>query len=312
MKNVKANLQARSQQRLGSFFKHTSEEVQLLHAPSDLGVILNGGRNGSKFGPLSLENCLKSFIPLNPAKSLASHQLLNPKQEYKDTDLENLVKAHCHEQTTELNALKELMNTPCSLRLHLGGGHDHAYPLLKAIEKSKKDKILYLNLDAHLDTRTDTWNNSGTPFRQFAEETQVPFELVQVGTNPFSNAQETFSSFKNPLSQMRIFPIHLFENLSEVDSLLHYLQLKKDYFIVVGVDCDILSGSQLPAVSAANALGLPYKQIRKILDFYRNQIEQEEKIIGFYEYNPVYDDMSASSAKKIAYLIYESIYGSQI
>jgi formiminoglutamase len=50
--------------------------------------------------------------------------------------------------------------------IHLGGGHDHVYPLLKAIE-TKYKKIIILNIDPHCDTRESEHNHSGTPFRQF-------------------------------------------------------------------------------------------------------------------------------------------------
>ena len=74
---------------------------------------------------------------------------------------------------------------------HLGGGHDHIYPLLMSLEKTQNYKHLkVLNLDAHLDTRTDEFAHSGTPFRQFAEATKVIVEVQTISPFETSNAKQ--------------------------------------------------------------------------------------------------------------------------
>src|SRR5690606_24005866 len=79
-----------------------------------------------------------------------------------------------------------LKKYPQSFICHLGGGHDHIFPLLSALGESYSELIV-INIDAHADTRTDSSFHSGTPFRQFANSYPGKFHLFQMGLHPFAN-----------------------------------------------------------------------------------------------------------------------------
>ena len=94
---------------------------------------------------------------------------------------------------------------PLAPLIHLGGGHDHIYPLLRALS-AQNDRITVINIDAHLDTRTDDLPHSGTPFRQFARErgcNKVNFDPIR-DPIPFSNASNNFRPLER--GQMKCFP----------------------------------------------------------------------------------------------------------
>ena len=52
----------------------------------------------------------------------------------------------------------------------IGGGHNNAYPIIKAISQAKKQAINTINLDAHTDFRAKAGRHSGNGFRYAFEE----------------------------------------------------------------------------------------------------------------------------------------------
>ena len=161
---------------------------------SDLGVIRNGGRRGAAFGPKALINTLKKMSShrskVNGLKSIRNHLSCGP---------------FIDQQSEDTNSISQLMGIVSNANIwHLGGGHDHIYPLLKAINTTDK-KIIVINIDAHLDTRTDKEFHSGTPFRQFANEVDGDFKLFQLGIHDFANDQSNYEPIHQ--SEMEIYTV---------------------------------------------------------------------------------------------------------
>src|SRR5690606_26545708 len=137
---------------------------------------------------------------------------------------------------------------------HLGGGHDHIYPLLQALSHHKR--IIVLNIDAHADTRLDSSPHSGTPFRQFASIYAGDFHLYQLGLHAWANSESTLSDL--PKGKEYIFwsddlgkegvIAGIFENLRK--------DIDENTVVVFSLDADALSGYEIPGVSAVNGKGL--------------------------------------------------------
>ena len=62
----------------------------------------------------------------------------------------------------------------------------------------------------------------------------------------------------------------------------------------------------MEAVSAVNPEGLPMQRVRDIFAFYQD-LPQQKKIYGIYEYNPVFDNLSCKGARTLAALIYRAL-----
>jgi formiminoglutamase len=59
----------------------------------------------------------------------------------------------------------------------------------------------------------------------------------------------------------------------------------------------------MEGVSAVNHQGISSREVQKILETVLNS-KKGKKYFGFYEYNPLYDNLSQKGARFIASLIY--------
>ena len=191
--------------------------------------------------------------------------------------------------------------------IHIGGGHDHAYPFLSAVKKQYK-KIIIINFDAHCDTRVDDRHHSGTPFRNFDDITEKNTRLIQVGVHLYANSTSTMSSLKNidqtfitkeDKSDQTLF-LELSEHLSEIDS---------DTFIYVSLDTDGLAASEMEAVSAPNHNGFTQTLIRQTNKYLTKNYPDNSIAFGVYEYNPIFENLSQKGARLISSLMYDFLEG---
>lgn len=186
--------------------------------------------------------------------------------------------------------------------LHLGGGHDHIYVLLKILSQQYQ-KISIINLDPHLDTRTDDFPHSGNPFRRFIKENKKwQGELIQLGINPTHNSAD---SYKNILGMKVINydefskKTKFFQNELKLEELL-----EKDYeILVVSLDCDVIESSLMEAVSSVSFKGIPGEFLRRQILHWRE--ESAKSILGIYEYNPLFDNLSNKGSRFLASIIYD-------
>lgn len=281
--------------------------VQIFSSPSDIGVRRNLGRCGSRYAPMAL---YKALVKLN-------NHIGDQKIEiFPVTDQEKERENFEETQLLSSKKIKGLIqNNPTSPKFHIGGGHDHIFPLLKAIEDQKDiEKILIINIDAHCDTRVDEIHHSGTPFRNFDSTNKKPTKLIQYGIHIFSNSLSTLSKLEN-LDQEKYFLNDIAkrtQNFSLADEKL--LEVIYEYAtpktaIVLSLDCDGLPGYEFPAVSAPNPHGIPLHHVKEILRELKNLSTKigAPLYFGMYEYNPVFDETSALGAKILASLIFETL-----
>lgn len=279
-------------------------EKILLSSPCDLGVALNGGRIGAKYGPACILNSLGKFQTYQDGLKILNKSAL--KGIVPNTLAEMQV-----QQAAVIREL--LLGQKWNKLVHLGGGHDHVFPLLKAltdiIEQDKINptaRLICLNVDAHLDTRTDKQVHSGTPFRQWMQAVaklpehlrqRVRFEQMAIHqqSNHPSNYQLAGMVVNDFLATTTSgFP------LDHADALLD-LDLNENDIVLLSLDCDVFDASEFPAVSAPNGRGLAVEKFRELL----NTVVAlpGRKVFGVYEYNPLFDDLATSCARKLAFLI---------
>lgn len=272
----------------------------ILTSPTDLGVCRNGGRRGTAYGP-------KAILALLKKASLSSQIEGTICEELVSSDVEEL-KNFEESQKLEANKIKNaISNFKGQNIIHIGGGHDHVYPFLMGLDKAGK-KITVINIDAHMDTRQDLLPHSGTPFRQYDRDGKSELHLIQFGIHPFANSKSTVEPLKNGKMTSLFFKdirtiTHNFTKPMAV--VLEDLNIDKDSQIVLSLDTDALASSIMEGVSAVNHDGFTLAHIKEIYDYFR---KQNGKIItGIYEYNPVYDNLSAKGARALASLIYEQL-----
>lgn len=262
----------------------SSASVLIHSVHTDRGVARNGGRRGARFGCQAILSAFRS-LALPPGNNRRWAQLVASPPSLDKLDFDSAQEKETENLLNHWDASKK--------NFHLGGGHDHIYPLLMALEVQKKP-IHVINIDAHLDTRTDAWAHSGTPFRQFAQKKSVPFRLDQIGIHPFCNPESSYQEL--PHTEMNI--------VKSLDELC----LLPEEITVLSLDCDALSSSFLSGVSAINPKGLTWKELEAVVNLYTQTGLKHQPIVGIYEYNPLYDCPSGRGAKFLASFLWEMIF----
>lgn len=277
--------------------KPSLADILFFKSSSDIGTIRNFGRRGSGFAPEAILNIVKK-LALHNEQTWSDIEVANPVLEEEEFSY-----AQSEYATTLSTALQSY--TKASKFIYLGGGHDHVYPLLKALNTRSK-KIKVINIDAHLDTRIDEFYNSGTPFRQFANEFEGSFELIQLGIHDFANSKTTMNELGRAKEVVATYDdlVHLTQNFTNNRKLFErMIPYDHEALYLFSLDADALDAGLMEGVSAVNHRGLPYHFIEEILTYAQDVLKV--KHFGFYEYNPVYDNLSQKGARVLASLIYK-------
>lgn len=289
----------RFQESVGQLFLTTStRKCLILKSSSDVGVVRNGGRNGARFSPQAFLSTFKKFTQDKFISdfSFQDIEVASLKEEQKDFPL-----AQKHECLRIKAILPDLQKTRI---IHIGGGHDHVYPLAMALSE-KFEKVVILNIDAHADTRTDQEFHSGTPFRQLEQELASRFHLFQFGLHPFANSTSTLSPFEKGSHHIvwrnELDDKPLQEAFKKINDLVD-----ENTLVLFSLDVDAMSATEVPGVSAVNPAGMKRQQLMDLWKFYQKLPKAHPPIIGIYELNPLYDTLSGVSMKTIASFVFET------
>lgn len=255
-------------------------------SPSDIGVRRNFGRAGTRYAPLALINTFfKMGKPELQNEKIKLFEVTNIK-----TESEDFAKSQLEQSAKILNDLDLSKKN-----IHIGGGHDHVYPMLLSLqERLNKKKLVIINIDAHLDTRIDIMNHSGTPFRDFDKNSKVETTLLQYGIHQYSNSKTT----QSPLERIN----QLVFKKSDHKFFEELKNLPKDAFVFLSLDADAIDSTQMQAVSAVNFDGVKLDEIKEIINVVKGF---KNSMFGIYEYNPIYDDLSQKGARNLSSLIYD-------
>ena len=167
-------------------------------------------------------------------------------------------------------------------------------------------KLVVINLDAHLDTRTDVEPNSGTPFRQISNDFDGVIEIIQLGIHDFANSISTMSNLKSGKEVVATYEDVRFgtKDFTETESFLkRIIPFQKETMYVFSLDADALESGIMEGVSAVNHRGLPYDFVEDVLLYSIDELKCQH--FGIFEYNPVYDNLSQKGARTLASLIYQ-------
>ncbi len=273
-----------------------------LTSSSDVGVMRNGGRNGARFAPKAILNSLKKWALTDHFHEFHWGQVEVADQETEKADFK-LAQQH---EAARISTV--LGKTKFSKIFHLGGGHDHIYPLLMSLTSQFK-KIIVLNIDAHADTRTDQDSHSGNPFRKFSDTYEGEFHLFQYGLHDFANSSSTLEPLSQG-SQHRLFYKDI-QNTELFDSFLENISLEvnEECAFVFSLDADALKTELMEAVSAVNPRGIGREQLFSLWKFYQGITHSKNlrSISGIYEVNPLYDTISAKSIRSLSSILYEMV-----
>lgn len=299
-KPINTQSEKRSLESLGSLFDGTvsgEKNYLFLKSSSDEGVIRNGGRNGARFAPQSL---LATFKKLNKSQEHSKFSFGEFEVASAAEEKENFNEA----QILQSDRIRSLIGNTTSTVCHIGGGHDHVYPLLRALRSTFK-KFVVVNVDAHADTRVDQAPHSGTPFRQFAREVDDSFRLFQIGLHPYANSLSTLSELEN--GSMSILWKNEIAQKRELFFKQIAREISEDTVVIFSIDADALSASQVPGVSALNADGISVETLTLLYREYLNLGQRHAPVIGIYELNPVYDSLGSLSMRTLSSFLFQTL-----
>ncbi|MBC7540445.1 MAG: arginase family protein [Bacteriovorax sp.] len=299
MQNTANSLSGRDLERIINNKTNRIElaDILFLKFSSDIGTVRNLGRRGSLFAPEAI---------LTIVKKLACHNLLK----WSDIELADSEDEKADFKASQLNLAGKIQKilaseTRTQKFVYLGGGHDYIYPTLQALNHFTK-KLVVINLDAHLDTRTDKDPNSGTPFRQIANHFEGELEIIQLGIHDYANSITTMSNLPNGSESVATYEDIRYgtKDFTETDKFLkRVIPFHKDTMYVFSLDADVLNSGIMEGVSAVNHRGLPYDFVEDVLLYSIDELKCQH--FGIFEYNPVYDNLSQKGARTLASLVYQ-------
>lgn len=284
----------RFQHSIGAKFRDEISEVNFLTSPSDMGVRKNLGRSGARFAPTVILNQFKKLNNHLKQASFANFKVSDHELEKQDFKM-------AQEKST--NEILEILKTNRTC-IHIGGGHDHAYPMLMAIDQLDHfDNIVILNIDAHCDTRIDETSHSGTPFRDYDRNGKKNFFLYQIGIHQFANSKDTLTQLERGIMFIDEFsnsftPEHFNRALKKECPF----KITDKTFVYLSLDSDALHSSIMSGVSAVNHHGLDLNFICNLIDWLKHT--ELQSTFGIYEYNPLFDDLSVRGARALSFLIH--------
>jgi formiminoglutamase len=160
---------------------------------------------------------------------------------------------------------------------------------------------LLINIDAHTDTRTDFQPHSGNPIFRLAKEFPSQLKIWQVGIHQAANSVETLNSLSPQQQKITYFP-QCKDVAKEMEILRADGWISEKTNIFLSIDFDALEPQYGQGVSAINPQGLPLDFIYHFIKLLKDR-NVNLRASGFYEYNPLFDHVSALGAKVIAQMI---------
>ncbi|MDX1625554.1 MAG: formimidoylglutamase [Wenzhouxiangellaceae bacterium] len=264
---------------------HRFRGIGLLGLADDRGVALNGGRTGAAGGPRAFRRALAGY---GAARSVALADFDVPV-----VDLGDIVPGDSLDETHDrVTATVRAMLDADLMPVGIGGGHDMAFPELRAVVDGLTgpagldlDGIYF---DAHLDVREEP--GSGMPFRAIVEHGGIG-TLALHGFDPLSNTPEHLAWFRDHGGNLVDWPAH---------------QWPRSSAQFVSVCLDVVAMAEAPGVSAPAPAGWPAARLAE----YVEQAGRQPAVCCFdiMELSPPYDEQDRT-ARLAAHLFLRFLAG---
>jgi formiminoglutamase len=241
----------------------------IIGLPEDIGVRANGGIGGTQTAWLPF---LKSFVNIQETKRLSGGDFLilgsinfdELLEDCKDASLDKLRNKTAKIDDFVTPVIQEIINHN-KVPIVIGGGHNNAYPLLKALSLAKNKTINVVNLDAHSDFRQAEGRHSGNGFRYAYQESYLK-KYALLGLHEAYNSQHIVDELhaNNDLQPLFFEDIFLRNKMNWDDAIETSLSfVQQDSFgVELDVDCieNVLSSAATPVgISTQQALQYLYQ-----------------------------------------------------
>ncbi|MDD4160337.1 MAG: formimidoylglutamase [Synergistaceae bacterium] len=240
-----------------------NSDVVIIGAPEDRGILANKGRAGAAKGP---DDVRRRLYKLTPGFNMDFDRI-------KVIDAGNISTKGLTLEEVHL-ALQEAVAEAVSRKgipLVIGGGHDLSYPGIAGLAQGaelKNDSMGLINVDAHLDVRTDENGiNSGTSFyralTQLENKALMGNAFVEFGIQEPYNSPYYYDWVKKQGGN-----VFTLKEVSErvMESFLQALSIvsKRGRTVALSLDIDSVRSTEAPGASASNPSGLKAPELDKI------------------------------------------------
>jgi formiminoglutamase len=278
----------------------------VLGIPECIGPMANYGKQGSQFAWDAFLGCflnmqwnMETVLP-NTAMlgSVCVDDLMeialtiNPKDEKYMDNLRQL----CVELDARVYTVIKAIFDADLIPLIIGGGHNNAYPIIKAIRASKAVNPMVVNCDAHADCRALEGRHSGNPFSYALREDMLDYYHV-IGLHKAYNNQFTFDF----LTTEKRCSYRLYEEITNWEeelsrTIMHLSRHNKP----LGIELDMDSIAFMPS-SAMSPEGINLAQARQYVR--KMAMYSNLAYLHLPEAAPIDDKDHLLVGKSLAYLV---------
>lgn len=271
-------------------FAPKNSGVALIGFECDAGVKRNHGRPGAAQAPDVLRKALANMASHDGHDNITDMGTLTAEGDQLEAAQRALSDAV---QACQQSGMRTLV---------FGGGHETAWAHGRGVlDAFAQERVLIINLDAHLDLRKAEHATSGTPFRQLArycEEQNREFQYACLGVSRAANTQALWDE----AARLNVTLVEDLDFRREALPVLKTALAQADR-VYLTIDLDVLPAGEMPAVSAPAALGVPAMDLLPVI----GEICRSGKLqaVDLVEFNPVYDrdGQGARLAARLAWQI---------
>lgn len=242
--------------------KQQGVKYVILGIPEDIGPRANCGRSGSdkawkNLRPVLLNQQHNDFFDWRQCL-LLGHVIVEDlqNQSYQATCSDHklaTLRQLCEQLDQRVaNLLQQIFDVGLEA-IVIGGGHNNAFPLLKALSESKQQPVNCVNLDPHADFRLAEGRHSGNPFR-YAHQQQYLNHYHVVGMHEQKNNQESIKALTDVGYSFCSFQqLFMSQQISWQDCLQKASELmaQDDYPVAIEVDLDAIKKAPASAYSVS-------------------------------------------------------------
>lgn len=258
-----------------------SSKYVLVGVPEDIGVLANGGINGTSTAWFSF---LQSFLNIQSNEFIEGGDLavlgyfdfsdLQSIIDKNAPDFEEKIDAYRHAVNAiddEVESLIKAIVVAGKIPLIIGGGHNNAYPLLKGaakglhqLQKVPLAQINCINLDAHSDYRPAEGRHSGNAFR-YAQEDGFLEKYCVIGLHENYLPQNVWMDIvNNPFIDIITYEdIFIHEKRTFRQAVSHAIEFTEDNYTGIELDLDAIENV---LSSATTPSGISVQQARQYLN----------------------------------------------
>ncbi|MGV3632419.1 MAG: formimidoylglutamase [Bacteroidota bacterium] len=189
--------------------------------------------------------------------------------------------------------------------LIIGGGHNNAYPILKAFSEKLQKKLAVVNCDAHADFRACDYRHSGNPFSYAHKEGYIA-KYAMLGLHQSYNNQYIIDE----LSRHRFLMTWFDQQFSGNQKFESGFEAVLDYFMSdpFGVELDMDAIAYMPS-SAVSPSGITLQEARRYVSFFGAR--KTTLYLHLPEAAPATESETALVGKALAYLVCDFIKSRQ-